>query len=82
MLILQNGEYVSRVNHHSVKLIYRGNNECDLYIDDRFQGVCPFDYIKRKINKIEQNPMLVYNLKKPDQILLKVLKELGFDKKI
>lgn len=82
MLLLRNKEYISYVNHHLVTLIYCGNDESELYIDYDYQGICPFAYIKKQINKIEENPMFVYNLKNAEHILFKELREPGFDKKI
>jgi hypothetical protein len=75
MLLLRNGVYASRINGHKVNLVYKGKNQAELYVDGKFQGICAFDYTKKQIHKIEQNPMYVYNLKHADRILLKELQD-------
>ena len=75
MLLLRNGVYASRINGHKVNLIYNGKNLAELYIDGKFQGKCAFDYAKKEIDKIEQNPLYVYNLKNADRVLLRELQD-------
>ncbi|HEU5139627.1 MAG TPA: hypothetical protein VFT51_06615 [Bacillales bacterium] len=72
---MRNGTYVSQINGHEIGLIYKGKNEAQLYIDGVYKGVCPFDCIKKKIKKVEENPIYLYNLKKADRILLKELRK-------
>jgi hypothetical protein len=77
MLVLRNGTYVSRINGHQVTLVYCGKDNAKFFIDGVYRGVCPFSYTKKKINKIEENPIYVYNLKDADSVLLRELKEPG-----
>ncbi|MBN3553972.1 hypothetical protein JYA63_06835 [Fictibacillus nanhaiensis] len=54
MIRLINGSYICRLNHHELKIIYKGNNECEIYLRGEFQGRANFDYVKMKLNSIEK----------------------------
>lgn len=74
MLMLRDGTYISYINDQVIRLRYKGNNKCNLYINGEFKGICRFHHIKQKITKIEKNHMLLYNLKKDYR---KLFEELG-----
>jgi hypothetical protein len=54
MIRLINGSYICRLNHHELKIIYKGNNECEIYLKDELQGRANFDYVKKKLNAMEK----------------------------
>jgi hypothetical protein len=45
--------YIGYVNGKLIKLIYRGNDKADLYINGKFQGLAPFNYTKNKVEELE-----------------------------
>jgi hypothetical protein len=45
--------YVGYVNDRLVKLVYRGDDKADLYINGEFKGLCPFTYTKSKVEELE-----------------------------
>ncbi|MFC0236651.1 hypothetical protein [Fictibacillus phosphorivorans] len=54
MIRLGNGLYVCHLNGHILKVVYKGNNECEIYLGDEFQGRAPFDYVKKKLSLMEK----------------------------
>ncbi|SDI50740.1 hypothetical protein [Alteribacillus bidgolensis] len=54
MVRLQGGIYYSVLHGHTIKLVYLKNNVCELHIDEKYLGLCSFQYIKRQINNIEK----------------------------
>ncbi|MFG6496223.1 hypothetical protein P8610_12725 [Fictibacillus sp. UD] len=54
MIRLGNGLYVCHLNGHVLKIVYKGNNECEIYLGDEFQGRAPFDYVKKKLTLMEK----------------------------
>jgi hypothetical protein len=46
--------YVGHINGKLIKLIYRGNDKADLYIDGKFKGIAPFTYTKNKVEELER----------------------------
>jgi hypothetical protein len=51
---LGNGLYICHLNGHLLKIVYKGNNECEIFLGDEFQGRAPFDYVKTKLNLMER----------------------------
>jgi hypothetical protein len=51
---LGNGLYICHLNGYILKILYKGSNECDIYLDDILQGSAPFDYVKKKLNLLEK----------------------------
>jgi hypothetical protein len=45
--------YVGYINGKHIKLVYRGNDKADLYIDGEFKGIAPFTYTKNKVEELE-----------------------------
>jgi hypothetical protein len=41
------------LNGYLLKVVYKGNNECEIYLDDQYQGRAPFDYVKKKLTLLE-----------------------------
>lgn len=54
MIRLGNGLYVCHLNGHVLKVVYKGNNECEIYLGDEFQGKAQFDYVKKKLSLMEK----------------------------
>lgn len=54
MIILSKGVYLSFLKRKKIKLIYKGNNLCDLYINDQYKGIAPFDYVKQRLFRLEK----------------------------
>ncbi|MFZ4453326.1 hypothetical protein [Salibacterium aidingense] len=54
MVRRQGGRYYTHVFGHSIILVYLRNNVCELYIDRKFVGLCPFDYVKSRITRLEK----------------------------
>ncbi|WP_035350103.1 hypothetical protein [Fictibacillus gelatini] len=54
MIRMDNGIYISFLGCRVVKIIYQEKNRCELYINDEFKGIGPFDYTKEKINELER----------------------------
>jgi hypothetical protein len=53
MIKIRPNIYIGYVNGKLVKLIYRGDNKADLYINGKFKGLCPFKYTKNKVEELE-----------------------------
>ncbi|TCP30236.1 hypothetical protein EV207_10659 [Scopulibacillus darangshiensis] len=53
MIHLSRGVYLSHLMDSKVKIVYKGNNLCDLYINDEYKGLAPFDYTKKALNSLE-----------------------------
>jgi hypothetical protein len=51
--------YVGYANGKLIRLIYRGNDRADLYINGKFKGICPFKYTKNKVEELEGVKRLV-----------------------
>ncbi|RSL31674.1 hypothetical protein D7Z54_19740 [Salibacterium salarium] len=54
MVRLKGGKYYTCVFGHSVALVYLQNNICELYINRKYIGLCPFHYVRRKIYVLEK----------------------------
>lgn len=54
MIRLENGLYICHLNGHLIKIVYKGNNVCEIFLDDEYQGRASFDYVKKKLNQIEK----------------------------
>lgn len=54
MIRLGNGLYICHLNGHILKIVYKGQNECEIYLGDEYQGRAPFDYVKKKLNFVEK----------------------------
>ncbi|MCM3717710.1 hypothetical protein [Fictibacillus phosphorivorans] len=54
MIRLIDGGYMCYLNGHRIKIVYKGNNLCELYLEDELQGTAPFDYVKKKLNQFEK----------------------------
>ncbi|MDM5314894.1 hypothetical protein QUF49_02745 [Fictibacillus sp. b24] len=55
MIRLSKGGYVCHLNGHRIKVVYKGNNVCELYLEDELQGTAPFDYVKKKLGQFEKS---------------------------
>jgi hypothetical protein len=42
------------LNGHRLKVVYKGNNVCQLFLEDDYQGTAPFDYVKKKLTELEK----------------------------
>jgi hypothetical protein len=51
---LANGLYICHLNGHILRIVYKGKNECEIYLGDEYQGRAPFDYVKKKLNFMEK----------------------------
>jgi hypothetical protein len=51
---LGNGLYICHLNSYILKVVYLGNNECEIYLGDEYQGKAHFDYVKKKLNLMEK----------------------------
>jgi hypothetical protein len=51
---LDDGLYICHLNGYVLKVVYIGNNECEIYLGDEYQGRAPFDYVKKKLNLMEK----------------------------
>lgn len=54
MIRLGDGLYICHLNGHLLKIVYKGNNVCEIYLEDEYQGRAPFDYVKKKLNLMEK----------------------------
>jgi hypothetical protein len=54
MIRLGNGVYLCYLNGHRLKIVYKGSNVCQLYLEDEYQGTAPFDYVKMKLTRLEK----------------------------
>lgn len=54
MVRLRGGNYYTFLHGHTIKLVYLKNNVCELHIDEKYLGLCSFQYIKRQINNLEE----------------------------
>ncbi|WP_158734948.1 hypothetical protein [Alteribacillus sp. YIM 98480] len=54
MVRLRGGNYYTFLYGHTIKLVYLKNNVCELHINEKYLGLCSFQYIKRRINNIEK----------------------------
>lgn len=46
--------FIGHANGKSIKLIYRGSDKSDLYINGEFKGICSFSYTKSKVEELEK----------------------------
>ncbi|MFC7372384.1 hypothetical protein ACFQPF_11930 [Fictibacillus iocasae] len=51
-------QYISFTGRHFVKLYYKGENMCELYIDHEYKGLAPFLYTVRKLRQLERSWLL------------------------
>ena len=54
MIRLGDGLYICHLNGYLLKIVYKGNNECEIYLGDEYQGRAYFDYVKKKLNLMEK----------------------------
>ncbi|WNB92480.1 hypothetical protein [Bacillus sp. NEB1478] len=54
MIRLGDGVYMCHLNGHQLKIIYKGNDICELYLENEFQGRASFQYVKKKLSELEK----------------------------
>lgn len=54
MIRLGDGVYMCYLNGYPLKIVYKGKNICELYLENEFQGTAPFDYVKKKLGELEK----------------------------
>ncbi|GGD04845.1 hypothetical protein GCM10007216_39350 [Thalassobacillus devorans] len=54
MIRLLDGTYVAFVNGRCFRLHYLNQNRCQIYINNQYKGIGPFDYIKEQITMLER----------------------------
>jgi hypothetical protein len=54
MIRLGEGIYLCFLNGYPLKIIYKGKNICQLYLENEYQGTAPFDYVKKKLTELEK----------------------------
>ncbi|MFC0187725.1 hypothetical protein ACFFJY_05455 [Fictibacillus aquaticus] len=46
--------YIGCTGRQTVRLHYRSDNVCELYINGEFKGLAPFDYTADKVRQLEK----------------------------
>jgi hypothetical protein len=53
MIKIKPNIWIGYINGRVVKLVYRGDDKSDLYINGKFKGICSFSYTKNRVEELE-----------------------------
>ncbi|KSU83448.1 hypothetical protein QUF84_20815 [Fictibacillus enclensis] len=58
MIRFENGIYRSVLQGNTVEIVYKGANVCEIYLNNVYEGIAPFDYVRQKLYQQEKKRRL------------------------
>ncbi|SDM94709.1 hypothetical protein SAMN04488137_2723 [Fictibacillus solisalsi] len=60
MIRFEDGIYLSWLQGNTVEIVYKGANVCEIYLNNVYKGIAPFDYVRQKLYQQEKKMAPAY----------------------